>query len=55
MLGNGSSITITDTGTESKTGDGTDFITVTRDTPYSDDSYRGDLSLSSSSDEIGNY
>ena len=31
MLGNGSSITITDTGTESKTTDGTDFITVTRE------------------------
>lgn len=31
MLGNGSSVTITDTGTESKTGDGTDFITVTRE------------------------
>jgi hypothetical protein len=53
MLGDGSSITITDTGTESKTGDGTDFITVTRDTSYSDNSYRGDLS--NSVDDIGNY
>jgi peptidoglycan hydrolase-like protein with peptidoglycan-binding domain len=35
MLGNGSSITITDTGTESKTSDGTDFITVTNESPAS--------------------
>lgn len=49
MLGNGSSITITDTGTESKTGDGTDFITVTRDTSYSDDSYQ----QSQSADDFG--
>jgi peptidoglycan hydrolase-like protein with peptidoglycan-binding domain len=33
MLGNGSSVTITDTGTESKTTDGTDFITVTNRPP----------------------
>jgi peptidoglycan hydrolase-like protein with peptidoglycan-binding domain len=55
MLGNGSSITITDTGTESKTGDGTDFITVTRDTSYSDTSYQGDLSQRNSNDDIGNF
>jgi peptidoglycan hydrolase-like protein with peptidoglycan-binding domain len=54
MLGNGSSITITDTGTESKTTDGTDFITVTKDSQRSDDSYPG-----ATSDDIdagiGNY
>lgn len=33
MLGNGSSLTITDTGTESETGQGTDFITVTKALP----------------------
>lgn len=33
MLGNGSSMTITDTGTESETGQGTDFITVTKALP----------------------
>jgi peptidoglycan hydrolase-like protein with peptidoglycan-binding domain len=33
MLGNGSSLTITDTGTESETGLGTDFITVTKPLP----------------------
>ena len=33
MLGNGSSLTITDTGTESETGQGTDFITITRPLP----------------------
>jgi peptidoglycan hydrolase-like protein with peptidoglycan-binding domain len=33
MLGNGSSLTITDTGTESETGQGTDFITVTKPLP----------------------
>ncbi|MDB5550388.1 MAG: L,D-transpeptidase catalytic domain protein [Rhizobium sp.] len=33
MLGNGSSLTITDIGTESETGDGTDFITITKPTP----------------------
>jgi len=55
MLGNGSSITITDTGTESKTGDGTDFITVTRDTSYSDNSYQDNLGASNSDDEIGHY
>lgn len=30
MLGNGSTMTVTDTGTDSETGQGTDFITVTR-------------------------
>lgn len=35
MLGNGSSLTITDTGTESETGLGTDFITITRPLPKS--------------------
>jgi peptidoglycan hydrolase-like protein with peptidoglycan-binding domain len=33
MLGNGSSLTITDTGTESETGQGTDFITITKALP----------------------
>lgn len=33
MLGNGSSLTITDTGTESETGLGTDFITITKPLP----------------------
>ena len=33
MLGNGSSLTITDTGTESETGQGTDFITITKPLP----------------------
>lgn len=33
MLGNGSSLTITDTGTENETGQGTDFITVTKASP----------------------
>ncbi|MDO6963710.1 L,D-transpeptidase family protein [Rhizobium alvei] len=33
MLGNGSSITITDTGTESETGQGTDFITILKKGP----------------------
>lgn len=33
MLGNGSSLTITDIGTESETGLGTDFITITRAAP----------------------
>jgi peptidoglycan hydrolase-like protein with peptidoglycan-binding domain len=33
MLGNGSSLTITDNGTESETGQGTDFITVTKPLP----------------------
>jgi peptidoglycan hydrolase-like protein with peptidoglycan-binding domain len=33
MLGNGSSMTITDNGTEAETGQGTDFITVTRAMP----------------------
>jgi len=33
MLGNGSSLTITDTGTESETGQGTAFITITRPLP----------------------
>jgi peptidoglycan hydrolase-like protein with peptidoglycan-binding domain len=33
MLGNGSSITITDIGTESETGQGTDFITITKKVP----------------------
>jgi peptidoglycan hydrolase-like protein with peptidoglycan-binding domain len=33
MLGNGSSLTIADTGTESETGLGTDFITITRKMP----------------------
>jgi peptidoglycan hydrolase-like protein with peptidoglycan-binding domain len=36
MLGNGSSLTITDTGTESETGLGTDFITVTKPLPKSE-------------------
>jgi peptidoglycan hydrolase-like protein with peptidoglycan-binding domain len=33
MLGNGSSLTITDTGAESETGQGTDFITITKPLP----------------------
>jgi len=33
MLGNGSSLTITDTGTENETGQGTDFITITKALP----------------------
>jgi peptidoglycan hydrolase-like protein with peptidoglycan-binding domain len=33
MLGNGSSLTITDTGTENETGLGTDFITITKPLP----------------------
>lgn len=33
MLGAGSSLTITDTGTESETGQGTDFITITKALP----------------------
>ena len=33
MLGTGSSLTITDTGTEAETGQGTDFITVTQEMP----------------------
>ena len=33
MLGNGSSLTITDIGTEGETGLGTDFITITRAAP----------------------
>ncbi|UVC10668.1 L,D-transpeptidase family protein [Rhizobium sp. TH2] len=33
MLGNGSSLTITDIGTESETGQGTDFITITKAAP----------------------
>lgn len=33
MLGNGSSLTITDTGTENETGEGTDFITITKALP----------------------
>jgi len=33
MLGNGSSLTITDNGTESETGQGTDFITITKALP----------------------
>ncbi|MGV3552373.1 L,D-transpeptidase family protein [Rhizobium sp.] len=36
MLGSGSSLTITDTGTESETGQGTDFITVTKPLPKTD-------------------
>jgi len=55
MLGNGSSITITDSGTESKTTDGTDFITVTRDSPRSDDSYPGTVSSDDIDAGIGNY
>jgi peptidoglycan hydrolase-like protein with peptidoglycan-binding domain len=55
MLGDGSSITITDTGTESKTGDGTDFITVTRDTSYSDDSYQRNTKTDDFGSDIGNY
>lgn len=35
MLGNGSSMTIADSGTESETGLGTDFITITRKLPKS--------------------
>jgi peptidoglycan hydrolase-like protein with peptidoglycan-binding domain len=54
VLGNGSSITITDTGTESKTTDGTDFITVTKDTSRSDNSYNGDFSSDIDSG-LGNY
>ena len=50
MLGNGSSITITDTGTESKTTDGTDFITVTNKSPNNANLYSDD-----SGSEIGNY
>jgi peptidoglycan hydrolase-like protein with peptidoglycan-binding domain len=53
MLGNGSSITITDTGTESKTGDGTDFITVTRDSAHSDNSYQDNLTVKNPDDDIG--
>lgn len=33
ILGNGSSLTITDTGTENETGQGTDFITITKPLP----------------------
>ena len=33
MLGNGSSLTITDVGTESETGQGTDFITIVKPAP----------------------
>jgi peptidoglycan hydrolase-like protein with peptidoglycan-binding domain len=33
MLGNGSSLTITDIGTESETGQGTDFITIVKPAP----------------------
>lgn len=33
MLGNGSSLTITDNGTESETGQGTDFITIVKPAP----------------------
>ena len=47
MLGNGSSVTITDTGTESKTTDGTDFITVTSKSP--------DYVSNDTSSDIGNY
>jgi peptidoglycan hydrolase-like protein with peptidoglycan-binding domain len=36
MLGNGSSLTITDIGTESETGQGTDFITVVKPAPQTE-------------------